>query len=174
MMKLYAAPGLRRPTTATIRATAIATTTSTSTWTLNLAQTARPLPPSTRHYATTNPESKRRAVTPFNDDGHIPWTNLSAAEKTARATQQTFNFGMVLVGLVLTVCALAPPSTTVPHETNNPPGRSILLPLPRSLLPRQQNRLLQPRSRPHQEGPSLSRAPRRRQKDHRLWRRNAE
>ncbi|KAL2141291.1 hypothetical protein VTI28DRAFT_2626 [Corynascus sepedonium] len=62
-----------------------------------------------RHYAAQNyhhqqqqTESRRRAVTPFNDDGHVPWTELSAGEKTARAAQQTFNFGMVIAGLVLT------------------------------------------------------------------------
>ncbi|KAB5571908.1 import inner membrane translocase subunit tim-21 [Coniochaeta sp. 2T2.1] len=59
-----------------------------------------------RRFATTqqtsNAEAKRRAVTPFNDDGHVPWTNLSAGEKTGRAVQQTFNFGMVIVGLVMT------------------------------------------------------------------------
>ncbi|KAF4977592.1 hypothetical protein FZEAL_5906 [Fusarium zealandicum] len=48
---------------------------------------------------TTAQGPKRRAVTPFNDTGYVPWTELSAAEKTARATQQTFNFGMILVGL---------------------------------------------------------------------------
>lgn len=48
------------------------------------------------------PGVKRRSVTPFNDDGYVPWTELSAAEKTARATQQTFNLGLVLVGLALT------------------------------------------------------------------------
>lgn len=46
--------------------------------------------------------SKRRAVTPFNDDGHVPWAALSGAEKTARAAQQTFNFGFILVGVGLT------------------------------------------------------------------------
>ncbi|KAK4125956.1 TIM21-domain-containing protein [Parathielavia appendiculata] len=61
-----------------------------------------------RRYATqhqqagSTSESRRRAVTPFNDDGHVPWTELSAGEKTARAAQQTFNFGMVIVGLLLT------------------------------------------------------------------------
>ncbi|KAG6041381.1 mitochondrial import inner membrane translocase subunit tim21 [Claviceps citrina] len=60
-------------------------------------------------YATqTNPGSgrtlspKRRSVTPFNDDGYVPWKELSVAEKAARATQQTFNFGIVLVGVVFT------------------------------------------------------------------------
>ncbi|KAM0195259.1 hypothetical protein ACHAPA_000873 [Fusarium lateritium] len=61
-----------------------------------------------RFYATqqglgaTPQGPKRRAVTPFNDNGHVPWTKLSVGEKAARATQQSFNFGMILVGLVLT------------------------------------------------------------------------
>ncbi|KAI1461560.1 import inner membrane translocase subunit tim-21, mitochondrial [Annulohypoxylon moriforme] len=46
--------------------------------------------------------SKRRAITPFNDDGNVPWHQLSIGEKASRATQQTFNFGLVIVGLVLT------------------------------------------------------------------------
>lgn len=46
--------------------------------------------------------ARRRSVTPFNDDGGVPWTELSGREKTARAAQQTFNFGMVIVGVVLT------------------------------------------------------------------------
>lgn len=41
-------------------------------------------------------------MTPFNDDGLVPWADLSASEKTARAAQQTFNFGLVVVGVVLT------------------------------------------------------------------------
>ncbi|KAG5942175.1 hypothetical protein E4U59_001300 [Claviceps monticola] len=44
----------------------------------------------------------RRSVTPFNDDGHVPWKQLSGKEKTARATQQTFNFFFVIAGVVLT------------------------------------------------------------------------
>ncbi|KAK1771699.1 mitochondrial import inner membrane translocase subunit tim21 [Phialemonium atrogriseum] len=58
-----------------------------------------------RCYATQqsfNSEAKRKAVTPFNDDGNVPWTQLSVGEKSARAAQQTFNFGMVIVGVVLT------------------------------------------------------------------------
>ncbi|RBR10560.1 uncharacterized protein FIESC28_09424 [Fusarium coffeatum] len=61
-----------------------------------------------RYYATqsglgtTAQGPKRRAVTPFNDNGHVPWKDLSVPEKAARATQQSFNFGMILVGLVLT------------------------------------------------------------------------
>ncbi|POS81114.1 import inner membrane translocase subunit tim-21, mitochondrial [Diaporthe helianthi] len=52
--------------------------------------------------STSSTTSKRRSVTPFNDDGHVPWTQLSAAEKTARAAQQSFNFGFILVGVGLT------------------------------------------------------------------------
>ncbi|EGX92656.1 import inner membrane translocase subunit tim-21 [Cordyceps militaris CM01] len=65
-----------------------------------------------RSYATQNTQGptplgpKRRGVTPFNDDGYVPWTELSVPEKAARATQQSFNVGLVLVGLVLTVSTL--------------------------------------------------------------------
>lgn len=57
-----------------------------------------------RQYATAQETAKRRSVTPFNDDGHVPWTQLSAGEKAGRAVQQTFNFGLVILGVVLTVC----------------------------------------------------------------------
>jgi mitochondrial import inner membrane translocase subunit TIM21 len=58
-----------------------------------------------RNYAAQGGSSsalKRRSVTPFNDDGHVPWSQLSGAEKTARAAQQSFNFGFILVGVGLT------------------------------------------------------------------------
>lgn len=61
---------------------------------------------------SSSASSKRRAVTPFNDDGHVPWSQLSAAEKTARATQQSFNFGFIIVGVVLTV-RLTPPAPSI-------------------------------------------------------------
>jgi import inner membrane translocase subunit TIM21 len=44
----------------------------------------------------------RRAVTVVNDTGQIPWKNLTTGEKMARTTQQTFNIGIVLVGVLLT------------------------------------------------------------------------
>jgi mitochondrial import inner membrane translocase subunit TIM21 len=54
---------------------------------------------------TTNvqPTRKRKAVTMLNDDGTVAWGDLSAREKAARTTQQSFNFGMILIGAVLTV-----------------------------------------------------------------------
>ncbi|KAI8962175.1 mitochondrial import inner membrane translocase subunit TIM21 [Daldinia sp. FL1419] len=55
-----------------------------------------------QNQGTSSTASKRRAVTPFNDNGFVPWSELSASEKASRATQQTFNFGLVVVGLVLT------------------------------------------------------------------------
>ncbi|KAI1468692.1 mitochondrial import inner membrane translocase subunit TIM21 [Daldinia caldariorum] len=58
---------------------------------------------STNHNQGSNSAaSKRKAVTPFNDTGFVPWNELSIGEKASRATQQTFNFGLVVVGLVLT------------------------------------------------------------------------
>lgn len=66
-----------------------------------------------RPYATQNTQQtglgattigpKRRRVTAFNDDGYVPWNELSTGEKAARASQQTYNLGMILVGVVLTV-----------------------------------------------------------------------
>jgi import inner membrane translocase subunit TIM21 len=41
-------------------------------------------------------------VTVVNDTGQIPWKNLSIGEKAARTTQQSFNVGIVLLGLALT------------------------------------------------------------------------
>ncbi|KAK1836904.1 TIM21-domain-containing protein [Podospora conica] len=73
----------------------------------------KPTPPTTpllRQASTTTgtpppkppPGPTRRAVTPFNDDGRVPWSSLSIPEKTGRAAQQTFNLGLVAVGLALT------------------------------------------------------------------------
>lgn len=46
----------------------------------------------------------RKQVTVVSDDGRVRWQDLSRREKAARTTQQTFNFGLVLSGVVLTVC----------------------------------------------------------------------
>jgi import inner membrane translocase subunit TIM21 len=52
--------------------------------------------------ASPSPAARRRKVTAFNDDGFVPWKELSAGEKASRATQQSFNFGLVIAGIVLT------------------------------------------------------------------------
>ncbi|KAF2721418.1 TIM21-domain-containing protein [Polychaeton citri CBS 116435] len=46
--------------------------------------------------------SRRRAVTVVNDTGQIPWRNLSVTEKVARTMQQSFNLGIVLLGVIAT------------------------------------------------------------------------
>lgn len=61
----------------------------------------------TRAASTSSPPkdtltARRRAVTVVNDTGRVPWTNLSPGEKIARTTQQSFNFGIVALGVVLT------------------------------------------------------------------------
>jgi import inner membrane translocase subunit TIM21 len=37
-----------------------------------------------------------------NDTGAVPWKDLSLREKAARTTQQSFNFGLVVLGIGLT------------------------------------------------------------------------
>jgi import inner membrane translocase subunit TIM21 len=77
---------------------------------LSLPSSIRPLI-AVRLYATQTglgtsssaPQPRRKAVTAFNDDGRVPWGNLSPMEKAARTTQQSFNFGLIVVGAILTV-----------------------------------------------------------------------
>lgn len=58
-----------------------------------------------RSYATPNSQSgpPRRQVTVANDDGRVNWSELSAREKAARTTQQSFNLLIIAVGVVMTV-----------------------------------------------------------------------
>lgn len=69
---------------------------------------SQPLLPrtSTNTYATHSSASRRRNVTVLSDDGRYTWGELSGKEKVARATQQSFNFVVVLAGVVLTVSTL--------------------------------------------------------------------
>lgn len=76
------------------------------------------------HGGSESLSPKRRSVTPFNDDGYVPWSELSAGEKTARATQQTFNFGFVLVGLALTVSFAHIPDAQLGREGHNSDQRN--------------------------------------------------
>ncbi|KAJ5556275.1 L-galactonate dehydratase [Penicillium frequentans] len=59
-----------------------------------------------RLYATqSNPSGttkRRRNITVLSDDGRYEWGDLSGREKVSRATQQSFNFVVVIAGVVLT------------------------------------------------------------------------
>ncbi|PKY02869.1 TIM21-domain-containing protein [Aspergillus campestris IBT 28561] len=48
------------------------------------------------------PSPRRRNVTVLSDDGRYEWGELSGREKVARATQQSVNFAVILVGAALT------------------------------------------------------------------------
>lgn len=50
----------------------------------------------------TSSTSSRRSVTLTSDTGSVPWGQLSAREKLARTTQQSFNLGLILLGLGMT------------------------------------------------------------------------
>lgn len=67
---------------------------------ITLTKHLQPSRPATTETASSL--SRRRAVTVVNDTGAVPWKQLSYTEKAARTTQQTFNFGLVLLGLVAT------------------------------------------------------------------------
>lgn len=112
--------------------------------------------------ATAAPTQKRGSVTLFNDNGLVPWSQLSSAEKVARATQQSFNFGLVMVGLTLTV---RPRAAACPSRLAfaDPPaqGRCRLFSLDRRSFPRRQDCPVQPRRRQNQEGGEMHRAARR-------------
>ncbi|KAI4138342.1 MAG: hypothetical protein L6R39_006834 [Caloplaca ligustica] len=60
-----------------------------------------------RGYATqdtlsSSPIPTRKPVTVANDNGRVHWKDLSVPEKVARTTQQTFHFGIIMTGLVMT------------------------------------------------------------------------
>ena len=59
-------------------------------------------------YATQNvlgraPLASRKQITVANDDGRVPWKDLSTKEKVARTTQKTFHLGVIVAGLIMTV-----------------------------------------------------------------------
>lgn len=66
-----------------------------------------PIHPLFRAYASQSGvgagSPSRKQVTIANDDGRVTWANLSIREKAARTTQQTFNLGVVLAGVIMTV-----------------------------------------------------------------------
>ncbi|KAJ5172544.1 TIM21-domain-containing protein [Penicillium capsulatum] len=46
--------------------------------------------------------TRKRHITVLSDDGQLAWGELTGREKFSRATQQSFNFVIVLAGVVLT------------------------------------------------------------------------
>ena len=61
-----------------------------------------------RRYATESTvtgskNTSRKQITVVSDDGRVNWGQLSLKEKAARTTQQTFNFGVILAGALMTV-----------------------------------------------------------------------
>jgi len=56
-----------------------------------------------RNASTSQSSPSRRHVTIMNDDGRIAWSHLTAREKLARTTQQSFNLGIIVIGMALTV-----------------------------------------------------------------------
>lgn len=65
---------------------------------LALQPHTRPATTSSSTYDT----SRRRSVTVVNDTGRVPWQDLSFTEKAARTTQQTFNAGLIAIGVLAT------------------------------------------------------------------------
>ena len=57
-----------------------------------------------RRYATQS-TSSRKQITIASDDGRLRWNELSAREKAARTTQQSFNLLVVVGGILMTVSA---------------------------------------------------------------------
>lgn len=52
------------------------------------------------------PQPSRKSITLTGDTGRVHWNQLSPGEKVVRTTQQSFNFIVVAVGIIATVCAL--------------------------------------------------------------------
>ncbi|TDZ47195.1 Mitochondrial import inner membrane translocase subunit TIM21 [Colletotrichum trifolii] len=115
--------------------------------------------------------SKRKKITPFNDTGAVPWSQLSAGEKAARATQQTFNFGLILAGLVVTA---SHPTLARQAFADDIIGWNCICSLDRCVFFRRQNGALQPSSRQNQERPKVHRVAGRSEEDLSSRRRNVQ
>lgn len=96
---------LHNPTLLAVRGT-----TTTPILRASTSTTASPAPShTTRHYATQSSLGgngsgpTRKQISVMSDDGRYKWAELSGKEKVARATQQSFNFVIVIVGVVMTV-----------------------------------------------------------------------
>ncbi|KAI1004378.1 hypothetical protein K3495_g3833 [Podosphaera aphanis] len=50
---------------------------------------------------TLPPTTKRKSINILNDNGLVPWSELSGKERVARLTQQTINLSLIAVGAAL-------------------------------------------------------------------------
>jgi hypothetical protein len=107
----------------------------------------------TRHARATSsppnsptPLPQRKSITLTGDTGQVRWSDLSPGEKVVRTTQQSFNFVVILVGVVATVSL---PIESSEKVTNTSPGRRRRGSLHRRLLALFQNRILQSRRITH-------------------------
>src|SRR2546423_2265693 len=75
-------------------------------------QSTTPAPVLLRYYATqsslggssrSSKDPARKQITVTSDDGRLRWSELSGKEKAARATQQSINFIVIIIGAVMTV-----------------------------------------------------------------------
>ncbi|KAG5301811.1 import inner membrane translocase subunit tim21 [Histoplasma ohiense] len=74
--------------------------------------TFKPWEALSRYYATqnsfggasssSNPQQSRKQITVASDDGRVRWGELSRREKAARATQQSANFLIIVIGAAMT------------------------------------------------------------------------
>lgn len=141
-----------------------------------------------RSYATQGSEGSasgptRKQITVISDDGRLRWSELTGKEKVARATQQSFNFAIVLIGAVMTVSVvpflffffLSDFSSILDSLIEGIIiGRCLYVSLPRRFLPRQQDAAVQQDGRPHQAGSAMHRTAWRRKADQCLRRRYME
>jgi hypothetical protein len=105
--------------------------------------------PLRRGYATQSTSRgsttpSRKQITVVNDDGRVQWKDLSRTEKAARTTQQTFNFGLVLLGAVMTVRHKSGMEKSSSYKL----GWCRISPLQGGLFWGKQDKPLQPRCRP--------------------------
>jgi hypothetical protein len=69
---------------------------------LRSIQACTQLRTATSSSTTSAPGPARRSVTIANDTGRVPWSELSWRERGARTTQQSANFAVVILGIVMT------------------------------------------------------------------------
>lgn len=106
--------------------------------------------------ASSKSSTSRRQVTVANDDGHVRWGDLTTGEKAARSTQQSFNFLVIVAGVLATVRR----EPIVVEACLTVAGRRWLRHLYRSPLPRRHYKPISPRPEEDQGGSEMRRTTR--------------